>query len=427
MINQFTDVETFINWVEHQKRFSPKVGMAKMNYYCSLFDYPQKKFKSIHITGTNGKGSTVAFLRSIYQNAGYHVATFTSPYITQFNERIEFDGQNISDDDLVRIANKIIAKYPAIENDGYELPSFFEFITLLAFIYFSELSNLDLAIIEVGMGGRLDATNVIESEVAVISNIAFDHMNVLGDTLEKIAYEKLGIVKNHVPLVCGVREPSLQNYIKEQCDARGSESYFTFLTAFEIQKMDIYHSQILTNAEGLGEIEIGLAGKHQIENAHLAIKVVKILNQKGKFVVSDVLLKQGLKKAVWPGRLEVLNKEPLIITDGGHNIDAVTRICEFVKSLNYPSKRVVVAISQDKEKAAMLKLLSETFDEVVCTEYSYDRTTKSEVLYEMCPATNKKMFTSLNDALDYCFKSPVSLTIFMGSLYLVTDIRKLFE
>lgn len=427
MIDKFTDVSTFVNWVERQKRFSPKVGMAKMNYYCSLFNHPEKKFKSIHVTGTNGKGSTVAFLRSIYQNAGYHVATYTSPYITNFNERIEFDAKNISDNDLLRIGNAIIEKYPLIENDGYELPSFFEFITLLAFIYFSEIPHLDLAIIEVGMGGRLDATNVIDSEVAIISNIAFDHMSVLGDTLEKIASEKLGIVKNHEPLVCGVREPHLQKYIKQICDERGSDCYFTFPQAFEIKKMDIYGSQILTNAEDLGNLEIGLAGKHQIENAFLAIKAVKILNKKGNFFVSDVLLKQGLKNPIWLGRLEILNSEPLILTDGGHNIDGVTRICEFVKSLNYPFKRVVVAISHDKEKAVMLKLLSETFDEVVCTEYSYARTAKAQELYDLCPSPNKKMFSSLDDAKAYCFSDPVSFTIFMGSLYLVTDIRKLFK
>jgi len=423
-MNKFTNVQDFIYWVERQRRFSKKVGLDKMKYYCQLFDNPQDKFKSIHVTGTNGKGSTVAFINSIMQSAGLNVATYTSPYITYFNERIEYNGKFISDEDLLKYANRITEKYEIITNSGYELPSFFEFITLLAFIYFSEIKELDYAIIEVGMGGRLDATNVINSEVAVISNVAYDHMNVLGNTLEQIAYEKLGIVKNNEPLVTGISDKKLQTFVKSYCEANHISVTFALNRAFEIIKSTIYGTELIL--EGFDEpLTIRLAGNHQIDNALTAVSTIEEFCKIHPELYSRLFasIPYGLKNAKWPGRLEIISTMPLILVDGAHNIDGITRVCDFIKNQRYASKRAIVSISKDKEKESMVKILDQTFDEIIFTKYSYERSATAEELFALSNCYNKKVLNSLDEILNYIKKAPADLTVFLGSLYLVCDIR----
>lgn len=429
-MKHFTNALEFITWVEKQKRMSEKKSLDKMYYYCSLFDNPENKFPSIHITGTNGKGSTVAGIRAILNEAGLNVATFTSPYVTYFNERIEYNGEYISDSDLLFFANLIIDKYPTIENDGYELPSFFEFITLLAFLYFASLKDLDIAIIEVGMGGRLDATNVIKSKIAIITNVSLEHTAILGDTLEKIAYEKLGIVKNNVPLICGVKDETLKTFIATECKKRGSFVYFTSSMEVEIKMMDIYKSNF--NVKGvLDDVTCNLVGFHQIENALITIKTILVLNDiMGKnehFPITNEIIKKGLSHITWPGRLELLKEEPLILTDGAHNIDGITRVCSFIKSLNYPYKRAIVSISKDKDLHDMIKILDDTFDEIIFTKYYYFRSASEDVIYNLSKCKNKMIIKDVKETLDYCLTHPTSFTIYLGSLYLVSDIKKIIK
>lgn len=423
-MNKFTNVKDFISWVEKQKRFSKKVSLDKMKYYCQLFDNPQDKFKSIHVTGTNGKGSTVAFITSIMRTAGLNIATFTSPYITYFNERIEYNGEFISDVNLLKYANMIIEKYDTIELSKVELPSFFEFITLLAFLYFSELKDLDYAIIEVGMGGRLDSTNVITSEIAVISNIAYDHMSVLGNTLEKIALEKLGIVKNNEPLVIGIKDQKLQSFVKTYCDNRNIPLTTALNRPFEIKKSTIYGTELII--EGFEQpVVIGLAGNHQVENALTAIMTVEEFCKIHPELQSKLLrsIIPGLRNAKWPGRLEIVSKSPLILIDGAHNIDGITRVCDFIKNQSFAFKRAVVSISKDKDKDQMIEKLDQTFDEIIFTRYSYNRSAPAEELFSLSNSHNKIIMNSLDDALQYVKNHPADLTVFLGSLYLVCDIR----
>lgn len=420
----FTNVNDFIDWVEHQKRFSPKISLTKMTYFCNLFDNPQNKFKSIHVTGTNGKGSTVAYLNQIYQEAGLHVATYTSPYITCFNERIEYDSQPISDEDLLKYGNQVLSKYDLIINDGYDTPTFFEFITLMAFLYFAELPKLDIAIIEVGMGGRLDATNVIMPLASVITNVSLEHMKVLGPTLEAILCEKLGIVKRNVPLITGVKETFLHQEILERCISQNSKCYFIN----DDDASEINVSIKGTNFKWKDEnYALTMLGKHQISNAICAIQTIKVINElpNRPCYVDDKILKKGLYKTKWLGRLEIVKENPLIIIDGGHNIDGLTKICNYIKELNIKPVRAVVSISADKELKAMVKLLDETFDEIVFSKYTYARSSDAEVLYEMSTIKNKKLIVPLKDTIDYVLKEIKPLTIYIGSLYLVSEIRPL--
>lgn len=377
---KFYNVNDFIEWVEKQKRFSKKVSLDKMKYYCDLFENPQNKFKSIHVSGTNGKGSTIAFIKSILMEAGFNVATFTSPYITCFNERITINNEFIKDEDLFFYANMIIDKYPTIIEANYELPSFFEFITLLAFIYFSN-SFIDFAIIEVGIGGLLDSTNVINSSISVITNVAYDHMNVLGNTLEEILNQKLGIARPNHPLIVGTKEKTLQNICKEYCEKNNSPLTLTAFRAFEIKKSDIYQTEFLL--EGFDEpLTIKLVGYHQVENAIVAISTIEALGTIYKNIKNLLKnsIKNGLEKTKWAGRLEIINEDPLIMVDGAHNIDGVTRVSNFIKKLEYHIKRVIVSISNDKMKKEMIDILDQTFDEIIFTKYQYSRSAEATEL-----------------------------------------------
>ncbi|MBP3504730.1 MAG: bifunctional folylpolyglutamate synthase/dihydrofolate synthase [Bacilli bacterium] len=418
----FNDINSFIEFVETRKRFSKKVSLENMYYFVSLFDHPEEKFKSIHVTGTNGKGSTVSYLKNIYLKNGYNVATFTSPYVIKFNERISYNNEYISDEDLLKYGNLILSKYDLIEQTGHELPGFFEFITLLAFLYFADL-KVDIAIIEVGIGGRLDATNVITPIASVITSVGFDHLEQLGNTKELILNEKLGIVKNEVPLFTAVKEEALINQMITKCKLFQSDFIKVDFKRLKIKNIGLDSSEF--SYKDFENLVIKLPGVHQIENSVLAIEVVNYLNKKSNLKVSCELLYEGLISTTWPGRLECVSNDPLIYIDGGHNIDCIKRVCEFVDTLSFNNKRVVISISSDKDKKSMIELLDNSFNELVFTKYTYKRSATSNELYELSNSLNKKIIQDMNQVIDYCFNNRSEFTLFIGSLYLISEIRPL--
>lgn len=419
----FVRLSDFIEWVQVQKRFSKKVNLDKMRYYCGLLNHPEKKIRTIHVTGTNGKGSTVMMLASILMEKGYHVGTFTSPYVKCFNERISFDGLPISDTELLYTANQIIGLYPIIERDGFEYPSFFEFLTLCAFVFFASHSDMDYAIIEVGMGGRLDATNVIVPLVSVITNVALDHVQILGDTTAEILEKKLGIVKEQIPFVCGIKDQKLQEIALKQAKVSQSKCIFPDYTALHIHQCNLEGS--LFSYKSYQQIELGLIGFHQIENALVVLEVMDILCE--PLGITEDMIRNGLKKRFEFGRLEKILDSPKVYIDGGHNINGVSRVTEFVQSLHLPYTRAVVAISHDKELEEMIHFIDQTFDEVIFTAYTYARSASPKELFQLSRHPNKKMVATIGEALDIVKQDPVSITIFMGSLYLVSEVRKIVK
>lgn len=427
---QFSDVNDLIAFIETSKRFSPKVGLTKMQFLCQLFNHPEKKFNSIHVTGTNGKGSVVSYLASIFRQAGLNVGTFTSPYIVCFNERISFNNQMISDEDLLRIGNLVLSHYDQISQAGFDYPSFFELITIISFIYFSEQDDLDIAIIEVGIGGILDATNVITPLISVITNVAFDHTNVLGPTLSSILTNKLGIAKPNVPLVTGIKNENLIIQCRTYCEQINTPCYFTNPLEIEIHETSILGSCFSIN--NISDIKINLAGFHQIENALIAIKVINVFNRsifrklkKSNKLISKVILKRGLESTKWPGRLEVISENPLVIIDGGHNVDGINRIVEFIKTLPYKTKRCIFACSDDKDKSRMIPLLEPIFDEITFTSFSYKRHSNALELYQLSKHHRKELDLDLHHIITSVWDHPADLNLFIGSLYFVSEIRPL--
>lgn len=417
-MDYFVDAKSFIEWVQSQKRFSKKTNLDNMKYFCKLLCNPESSFKAIHVTGTNGKGSTVAMLTSVLMAKGYNVGTFTSPYIECFNERIAFNTKPIDDDDLLKMANRVIEIYPILEENNFPKPTFFEFITLCAFCYFKSLNNLDYAVIEVGMGGRLDSTNVITPIVSIITNVALDHMQILGNTKEAILIEKLGIVKDNIPVVCGLKEENLKMIATNVANIHNSQIVFPKYNEVKNVKCDLSDTCFTYQGQ---DYQLSLLGFHQVENALLVIETFNLLKDDLKLSIQD--LHNGLKNTKWVGRLEKINDDPVIYIDGGHNIDGISRITEFVKSLNIPNVRAVISISHDKELLPMIKMVDETFDEIIFTSYTYARSAKAEDLYNLSSSKNKKCIENLDVAVKYVLTNKKPITVFLGSLYLASEIR----
>lgn len=347
------------------QRFGVKPGLETMERLVDALGHPEKKFRSVHIAGTNGKGSTAAFLSSVLDVAGYKVGMYTSPHLVKFNERIRLNGVDISDEELAGLVG-IVRK--AVETAGIQA-TFFEFTTALAFVYFAQ-QKVDMVVIEVGMGGRLDATNVVMPLVSVITTIGLDHTEVLGDTLEKIASEKAGIIKSGVPVVIGEREPEIVEYLQEVAVSHKSPTLVVQETT-HVKDIDSSFLRQIFTVEGRisGQFEIHLLGRHQIDNALTALAT--LVQVRAHLNIPDAAIQNGMAAARWEGRMQVVSQQPLIIVDGAHNEDGAEALYEYIKK--FPNHSVlVVAQKQGKRLSLLHKKIAPLFDHVITTEGTYE-------------------------------------------------------
>ena len=423
-MNKFNDLDSFINFVEAQRKFSEKKSLDNMWTFCSILGNPQNKFKSVHVAGTNGKGSVVAYLRDMAMAKGLKVGTFTSPYIVNFNERIAINRISISDYDILELANEVYRHYPEFELATGVTPSFFEFITLMGFLYFAKM-EVDLAIIEVGIGGLLDSTNVIMPIACAITNIGYDHMNILGNSLAEILTNKMGIAKLKVPMVVGLKDENLIELAKTLAHKKEVSLYTPLLEAFEVQNCDLLSTEFTT--KDFGHVKLAMYGFHQIENAIVALKTFELVSNQlfGSFDLESA--KEAISKTFWPGRLEVMSRDPLIVIDGGHNTDGVERICEFMHLQHVGKKRVIFACSDNKEKEKMIKQIEKEFDEIIITSFSYKRHSSAQELFEYLHHPNKLLMNDLNEIINYVRNNPYDINLFLGSLYFVSEIRPMLK
>ena len=390
-----------IRYLESFKKFGIRLGLDRVESLLSLLGNPEKSFRSIHIAGTNGKGSVAAMMSSILAQAGYKVGLYTSPHLVDYTERIRINKKNISKQKFANAVQKV-------KNTIKRLPSLslteFEVLTAASFILFAQ-ENIDIAVVEVGLGGRLDATNVITPILSIITNIDYDHMDVLGRSLKKIAKEKAGIIKPGIPLVTG--EKRMLYVFKEICRELGSRLYTT---------------------NGLKINSSPLAGKHQIENTKVAIAGIKALNSMG-FKVSGKDIDKGLKRTRWPGRMQIISKTPFILCDGAHNPSGAKVLSENMKG--YKKKfSVIIGMQANKDISGFIKQLK-----CVANRFIVVRSTNpgaapvhliaNEIKYLKGKAIiARRPFDALEMAKRY--NDPICMT---GSLYLLGDAfrQKLFD
>lgn len=417
----FTSFEEAKNWIENAHRFGEKLDLDRMKLACELLGHPESSFKSIHVAGTNGKGSTVNYLKNILCESGLTVGIYTSPYVVKFNERIGINDQFISDLEVLHYANILQGLWDDVYNTYQDAITFFELLTLMAFLYFQD-NQVDIAVVEVGLGGMLDATNVIIPEISCITNISYDHMKQLGNTLESIAMNKLGIVKEGVPLITAIEEKTLYPLFSEITSKRHARLKivdFNQINQVTIGEITAFHYRDQP-------YEIQLPGMHQVKNACLAIEVIRELRLRNHLTITEDAIFQGLKRTRWPGRFEIFDHR--VILDGAHNIGGVYSLIQTLKSMYHGYFiKCLFCMMKDKEHEKVITELDNVVDEFYFTEIDYPRRANASDLFQESHHPQKYLvpdyrtiFPKLRAEL-----GNNEILVVTGSLYFISDIRKL--
>lgn len=431
------DYEDSIAYLYGLQKYGIKLGLENTIRLLSLLDNPQNSFRSIHIAGTNGKGSTAAMIASILRAAGFRVGLFTSPHLVSFTERVRIDNVEIREAEVVELTREIReiieSNQPSAMNHEPFLPTFFEFVTALGFLYFKR-KGVEWAVVETGMGGRLDATNVLTPAVSVITNISFDHREFLGQTLREISGEKAGIIKEGVPVVSSAQEAEGIEVIARKATEMGS-SLHVYGKDFLSRPRTIDMHGITFSYEGeerMHDLHISLTGLHQVENASLAIRAMEVGMKKGTLPSSAI--KEGLAHAQWSGRLELVKNEGRTydyLIDGAHNPSASRVLADSLERYFIPSYDNVVlimGIMADKDMEGMMKPLLPLASEVIFTAPEYERAASPVRLAEYANAhgfpsiVKDSVKSSLELARELAERgSQKTLIVITGSFYTIGE------
>jgi dihydrofolate synthase/folylpolyglutamate synthase len=411
-------VDQAIAYLKQLPHTEVKPGLERIRALLESVDNPHERLRAVHIGGTNGKGSVAVMIASVLQSAGYRVGLYTSPHLISYCERIQINGAPIAEDEFAHIADELMPIADAMADK----PTQFEFMTALAFLYFLR-QKIDIAVIEVGLGGRFDATNVITPMVGVLTNVELDHTDLLGETLEQIAWEKAGIAKRGVPLVTGERKPNALEVIARECAAVGAlliparqrarRTDFTW----EYQEFEVWSE---------GKVRMKLLGGYQRENLNVALEALDVLRQ--SLEIPQEALVRGLEQASWPGRFEVVQREPYIILDGAHNPHAARALREDVRRYReryaLHKSALLFGVLRDKAYQTMAEILFPDFDEIVLVKPDSPRALEPSALLSWAPAA--KICDTISEGLDVARASGAELICVTGSLYVIGATKRLF-
>lgn len=401
-------------------------GLSRTRELLSRLGNPEKGMRFIHVAGTNGKGSTCAMLDSVLRAEGYRVGLYTSPYIVRFNERMQIGGEPISDSELAELTAFIKPFAEQMEDK----PTEFELITALAFLYFKK-NNCDVVVLEVGMGGRLDSTNVIESPlVSVITGIALDHTSVLGNTVSEIAMQKAGIIKQGRPVVYGGRDDEACGVISAVAAGKGAGFTRTALSGLAVKSMSVRGT--VFDYGGFADLKLSLAGEYQTDNAATVIETVCALNKCG-FNVSESALRSGLASARWRARFEVISDSPTVVFDGSHNVQGITAAANSIKRFFGGEKvNILMGVLADKDYRDMAAILAPLARRVFTVTPASPRALSSDKLAKVfseagVPADS---FASAEEGVSAAYRDSAEKNvplIMLGSLYAYNEVYSAFE
>lgn len=398
----------FMNYERTQPpRYTPEtLSLDRVNRLLERVGRPDRAFRAIHIAGTKGKGSTAAMIESCLRAAGYRTGFYTSPHLHTFRERLRVNNEYIAREEFAQLVDELEPHLSAGEG-----LTWFEIVTTLAFMFFAR-AQIDVAVLEVGLGGRFDATNVVTPLVSVITSLSMDHMNLLGNSIEQIAFEKAGIIKRHVPVVSAPQAPEAMDVLRRVARMRGAK-----LSVVPPPSPD----------RQVGDGPLPLLGAHQLVNASVAVTALQIASRRG-LPLSDEAIQYGLANVKWPGRLEVLSRDPLVVVDGAHNGDSAQKLAQALPDV-FGSKRwtLIIGVSADKDVAAILDGLLPVAGHVIVTRASNLRAASVEVIGAQITARGHQptLTATVEAAIDLALadRQPIIIT---GSLFTVADARALW-
>jgi dihydrofolate synthase/folylpolyglutamate synthase len=403
-----------------------KPGLERTEALLALLGDPQKRFPGIHVAGTNGKGSVVALIGSVLREAGLRVGIYTSPHLVSYRERIAIDGQPITREEFAELVSRIA---PLME-EVPEAPTQFEFLTAMAFEHFAQ-SAVDVAVIEVGLGGRYDATNVIMPLVSIITHIAFDHMHLLGTTLDQIAWEKAGIIKRCIPIVTAEDKPEPLAVIEHE--AERLEAPLHRVDPKQIVRVDFGWDGQDFQTPDWGPLHLNLLGLYEQENLAIALEAARLLS--AHWPLTGEIVSKGLAKARWPGRFELLRRRPYLVADGAHNVDGAQALVETIEAyyeryLHQGRKWLLFGVLADKDVSGICRILFPHFDELFLTRPDSERACERIILQALAQEQRRSaQIISLSEGLDTALNQMASddLLCVTGSLYLVGELKQILE
>jgi len=419
-----------IDKIGNFEKFGSVLGLERISRLMELLGNPERELKIIHVAGTNGKGSVCRYLYEGLKANDYKVGLFTSPFLQVFNERIEFDGSYIKDEELEELTDQVHEKCAAMVLQGEDSPTEFEVVTAIAFLYFQQV-KADFVVLEVGLGGAGDSTNIIENPlISIITSISYDHMDRLGGSLEEIALQKAGIIKKGVPVVCHVKDQSAAKVIAKKAYETGAVLYDgvkikTIVTASDMEGTTFDMKVYGTDYSG---VEISMAGSHQVENAKVALIALELLRKMNEIKIERSKLYQGIKNARQIGRFEVIKKNPWVILDGAHNQAGASALTKVLLD-QLPEKKIifVIGLLEDKDAEAMIHEFAKVSREFIVTEPNNTRRMTGDALCDIinklgcCCRKELDVSEACSQAMD--LSKEYDGIVFAGSLYLIGEVR----
>lgn len=424
-----------LKYLEKLRGLGSSYGLESTKRLLQLLGNPHNKIKLIHIAGTNGKGSVTTMIARILKGSGYKVGTFKSPHLEEIEEMISVNEENISETKFIELLDEIKVCIKKMVNEGYNHPTEFEVVTCLMFLYFYR-ESVDCGVIEVGLGGRQDSTNVITPIMSVLTSISYDHTNILGNTLTQISGEKAGIIKKDIPVVVYPQEDEALSVIKNRCEEVNAKLYlvdYKNSELIEILKEDkIYQKVRIKGRNHIYEIKLPLLGQHQILNLSVAITAIEILMENKIINVDRTNIEKSIINLTWNGRLEVMKSSPLVVIDGAHNIQGIAKLKENIdKYFEYKNLYLILGILADKDVEEMIKIITPFAKAVYAVTPNSTRAEladdlKDEVLkYNINCIAFQEYDDALNKALEEA--NDDDIIVASGSLYMVGGMRSLMK
>ncbi|WP_249870967.1 bifunctional folylpolyglutamate synthase/dihydrofolate synthase [Oceanobacillus saliphilus] len=415
MFTTFQEVEAFF---DSRKSLGIKPGLDRIHKLLHLIDNPQRKIQAVHVAGTNGKGSTVQYIKNALQANGYKVGVFTSPSLTGLTGHLYLGDKEISKEAFLILCNEI---YPAVKqmDEQNVAPTEFEIITAIGFLFFSRSG--DIALIETGMGGREDTTNCFQPLLSIITNVAKDHTGFLGNTIAEIAYQKAGIIKSGAPVILGEVEMDALSIIDKEAASRKTAIY-RYGIDFSYRK-DEKGKMIWKSNQNRAETVLHMYGAHQMQNASIAFMALEKLSDAGYTLSSDIV-EEAIGNTTFAGRFEIVNKEPVIILDGAHNpagIDAFIKTADEI----YPDeeRHIMFAAFKDKDLDKMLEQIGNRFMTITLTSFDHPRAAQAAELERLHTAENRKVTIDWKDAVDEMLQTKSGIYFITGSLNFISLVR----